>query len=876
MKKLILSFLAIIGLFINNTLAQGGDCSTADPFCTGVTYTFPASTTTTAPVGPNYGCLGSQPNPAFYYVQIATSGTLEIDIEQTDASGSGQDVDFICWGPFTSPAAGCASGLTGSAVDCSYSTAAVETCTIPSAVAGEFYILMLTNFAGVPADITFQSDPSSTATTNCAILCNMTALTAVPGPCNPATNTYTLTGTITYTDPPATGTLTITNSCSGVTQVINPPFPPTSIGYSLAGMPASGAGCTVTAVFSADPLCTLTTAFTATAPCTVTCLISAVSATPTACNTTTQQYDVSGSVTFVNAPATGTLTITNSCGGTPVVLNAPFVSPAAYSFPGLPANSAACNITAVFSADPACTFTQAYTAPAPCPISCSITTLSATPSACDPVTNNYSVTGTISFVNPPATGTLTVTSSCGGTVQTLNPPFVSPLAYALNSLSSDGLPCVVTAVFSADPACTLTQNYTAPASCSSCPVTAGNNGPICEGQTLNLTATVVAGATYSWTGPGGFVSAMQNPTIPAATAAMSGVYTVTVNVVGPPSCTSSASTSVTINPLPVVTVNSPTTCTGISTTLTAAGATSYVWSTGALTNPITVPGTAGTYTVTGTSNGCTGTAVATVTTSPPPTAIFTGDTLSGCNPVVCNFTASTAGNPGATYTWNFGDGSTGSGPNATHIYTTNGCHTVTLTVSFGAGCSTTDSIPCMINVFPQPVANFYFSPTTIDILNPTAYFTNTSTNGTSWLWNFGDLTTSTQQDPSHTWNNIGYYPVTLYATTANGCIDSITYMIIIDDIITAYIPNTFTPNADGVNDVFNIYSHGISPDKYEMMIFDRWGNKIYHTRNINEGWNGAVNNNGEVVQEDVYVYRFNYQDFKGKKHKAIGHVTIVK
>ena len=61
-----------------------------------------------------------------------------------------------------------------------------------------------------------------------------------------------------------------------------------------------------------------------------------------------------------------------------------------------------------------------------------------------------------------------------------------------------------------------------------------------------------------------------------------------------------------------------------------------------------------------------------------------------------------------------------------------------------------------------------------------------------------------------------------------------------------------------------------------MLVFDRWGNKIYTSRSLSEGWNGAVNNRGEVCQQDVYVYRFNYQDFNGKKHKAIGHVTIVK
>ncbi len=869
MKKILL-VLAIIGIFSNKTFAQA-DCLTAAPFCTASGTTFPASTSTTAAVGPDYGCLGSQPNPAWYYLNISTSGDIIIDLSNSAVV----DIDFAAWGPFATQAAMCA-GTSNSPFDCSYSTSATEQVNIIGAVAGEWYMVLITNFSGMPTNISAGVGAGTTGATNCAILCNMTALSATPGPCVLPSNTFTLTGNITYSTPPTTGTLTVTNSCSGVTQVFNPPFPPTTLAYSLAGIPANGAGCTVTATFSADPTCTFTTSFTAPPSCTVTCNISALTATPTACNVATQQYDVSGNVTFTNAPATGTLTITNSCGGTPVVLNAPFTSPSAYSFTGLPANGAGCNVTAVFSADPACTFTQAYTAPAPCPVVCSITALTATPSACDPVTNNYSVTGSITFVNPPTTGTLTVTSSCGGTVQVLNPPFVSSLAYALNGLTSDGLPCTVTAVFSADPTCTLTQNYTAPASCSSCPVTAANNGPLCEGQTLNLTATTVAGATYSWTGPGGYTSALQNPTITGTTAAMSGVYTVTVNVVGPPTCTANSSTTVTINANPIVTVNSPTTCAGISTTLTAAGATTYAWSTGAVTNPITVPGTAGTYTVIGTNGSCADTAIATVTTSAPPIVNFSGDTLNGCNPVICNFVADQTGNPGASYTWDFGDGSTGTGPNITHLYTTNGCHTVILTVSFGAGCSTTDSIPCMIDVYPQPTANFTFMPTTIDILNPTAYFNNTSINSTMWLWNFGDSTTSVLEDPQHTWTYMGVHPVTLYASTINGCIDSVTYLIVIDDIITAYIPNTFSPNGDGVNDIFNMYSNGISTENFEMLIFDRWGNRIFTSRSLSEGWNGAVNNRGEVVQEDVYVYKFNYQDFKGKKHKAIGHVTIVK
>src|ERR1035437_3361739 len=124
MKKIFFFIFAIISLFTKNTFAQGTDCATASPFCTAVPASFPASQNTIAPTGPNYGCLGSQPNPAWFYLQISTAGTLTLNL--SDAASV--DIDFACWGPFTSASAGCASGLTANPAACSYSSSATETC----------------------------------------------------------------------------------------------------------------------------------------------------------------------------------------------------------------------------------------------------------------------------------------------------------------------------------------------------------------------------------------------------------------------------------------------------------------------------------------------------------------------------------------------------------------------------------------------------------------------------------------------------------------------------------------------------------------------------------------------------------------------------
>jgi hypothetical protein len=147
-----------------------GTCNGAQPFCTGTTYTFPAATGTTAEVGPSYGCLSTRPNPAWYYMKILNSGNLVISISQVNASGVGKDVDFILWGPFTSPTAPCTAQLTAAKiVDCSYSGSATETATIPTAVTGQFYILLLTNFSNQPATITF-SQTGGTGSTDCAVV----------------------------------------------------------------------------------------------------------------------------------------------------------------------------------------------------------------------------------------------------------------------------------------------------------------------------------------------------------------------------------------------------------------------------------------------------------------------------------------------------------------------------------------------------------------------------------------------------------------------------------------------------------------------------------------------------------------------------------
>jgi gliding motility-associated-like protein len=448
-KNLILS---LIFLCLSlNLFSQSGDCATAASFCTDVpNYTF-NNQTNNGDLG-SVHCLDSSPNPVWYYMTIDNSGPMEITISQQDANGNGIDVDFALWGPFNSLASAC-GGTGNNPVDCSFSPSATETATIPNAQVGQTYLLLLTNYSNQPGTIEF-GQTSGSASADCSFVCGVTGFTAIPTACS-GNSVYTLNGTLSITNPPTSGTLTISSSCGG-TQTFNAPFANT-INYTLPNLTANGAACTVSTSFSANSNCNTTEQYTAPAPCAPACAITGVTAVPGQCASATNTFGLTGTVSFTNAPTTGTLTVTSSCGGTQT-LNPPFNSPMNYTLAGLTANGGACTVTASFSAT-TCTGTQNFTAPAAC--GCVISNLTAVPSAC--ANDLYNVTGAITFSAAPATGTLTV-SGCGGT-QTFNAPFVSPLNYTFNGLTANGANCNVTATFSALPGCTRTQAYSAPAAC---------------------------------------------------------------------------------------------------------------------------------------------------------------------------------------------------------------------------------------------------------------------------------------------------------------------------------------------------------------------------------------------------------------------------
>lgn len=166
MKKITFIFLAI--LFVVSAHSQSDDCNTATPFCTNSGITFPASTGASSPNGPDYGCLFTQPNPAFFYLQIDNPGNMTLSLFSTPAN----DIDFICWGPFSDPNTMCNNLTSWNIEDCSYSWVSNETCQINGASTGDYYVILITNYSNSNCNINFNQI-GGVASTNCCVMSNI-------------------------------------------------------------------------------------------------------------------------------------------------------------------------------------------------------------------------------------------------------------------------------------------------------------------------------------------------------------------------------------------------------------------------------------------------------------------------------------------------------------------------------------------------------------------------------------------------------------------------------------------------------------------------------------------------------------------------------
>ena len=840
MKFVKLLFILCLAASSLKTHAQN-NCGSSLPFCATSNYTFAAGVNNgSAAAGPNYGCLIRQPNPAWYYVQIAQSGPVVLYI----TGSSGRDVDAAAWGPFTSPTGNCNS--LGAPISCDYSTSATATITIPNAQAGQYYQVLITNYGNSAQTINFSQNNASTpgaGSTNCNFTSGVTSQSICP------TRTATL----------------VAN-----TSLINPTFVWTPGGQTTQTITVSPAATTVYSVSITG--------------------LPAANATPTTVVNT-------GTVTVLPTPTVVLSSNSAVCPNSAILLSAtPGFSSYVWSGP-VATQTTALNTTSIPNASPAHagTYTVSVNSAQGCPgtgtanvslVTTAPVTATVPASACEG--------GTV-ILSANAAGAASYSwSGPGGYTSNQQNPVLNGVTMTQNGVYT--VTASFTAAIGTNTCTTVTTTTVTVIPASTVALTPLST--VCNRGTISLTAPG-GGNTYNWTGPNNFMSNLQNPVINNAEVLNQGVYSVSITASG---CVRTGSLQVDVyDIIRFASVPTSTTlCFGQTTILSGAGAGgsgsyNYSWNPANDLSNANANSTMATanatieYTLTLSDANCpvTQTVATAVTVSVNPTPVITlGKDLRGCEPFLAPIESS-SNPPSASCAWLFSNNTAASmcattGTTSGFMFPVHGTYDATLSVVDVNGCTNTVTANDYVTVDPNPVADFGYMPLNPTVLINEVTFNDQSTIGApmqSWQWNFGDFfnlshNTDSIPNPVHVYDNAATYTVSLIVTNSFGCKDTTTKYVLVEEEFALFIPNAFTPTrSEGKNDTFIPQGIGFVPESFQMAIYDRWGTEIYRTNDITKGWDGTIKG-GKPVQ-GVYVYKIVVTDFKKHDREFVGHITVL-
>ena len=259
---------------------------------------------------------------------------------------------------------------------------------------------------------------------------------------------------------------------------------------------------------------------------------------------------------------------------------------------------------------------------------------------------------------------------------------------------------------------------------------------------------------------------------------------------------------------------------------------------------------------------------------------FSSAYQNGCEPYTATFDAITDPSIVSSVSWSFGDGSTSTETAPTHSYENAGSYDITLSLVTTDGCVIDSTFESLVDVWENPHASFNYSPTAqITVENTEVEFNNTSINGYSWTWDFGDASPlSSVENPTHTFPTEGNqsYTVTLTVESDHGCIDKTEHTIIIEEVLIFFIPNAFTPDGNSLNNEFKpVFTAGFDPYDYHLTIFNRWGEIMFESFNVAGGWDGTYGNEG-LSEDGVYVWQVEFGDLNSdKRTMERGHVSML-
>ncbi len=250
----------------------------------------------------------------------------------------------------------------------------------------------------------------------------------------------------------------------------------------------------------------------------------------------------------------------------------------------------------------------------------------------------------------------------------------------------------------------------------------------------------------------------------------------------------------------------------------------------------------------------------------------------GCAPYPAVFSNTSIG--GLTFDWDFGDPGSGANNtstaiNPTHIYNTPGTYNIVMIANDPNTCNKIDTARFTIIVYEKPVADFSFSPVTPVENTPVTFTNQSSPIATHFKWLFGDgdsLLTASRADVTHQYNATGTFTACLVAYNAAGCADDTCKQVNTIVVPALDVPNAFTPNSGNINS--KVFVRGFGVVKMRFIIWNRWGQKVFESNSMKEGWDGKVR--GAVQPMDVYAYTLDVEFFDGTKATKKGDITLIR
>ncbi len=318
-----------------------------------------------------------------------------------------------------------------------------------------------------------------------------------------------------------------------------------------------------------------------------------------------------------------------------------------------------------------------------------------------------------------------------------------------------------------------------------------------------------------------------------------------------------------------------------SPSLGNGGPYTYQWNNGSTDSSTTVnPSVTTTYTVV-INDGCSTPVTDSITiyVRPIPDVSFTANKFEACEePIEIFEFYNTTGAMSYSASWYFSDGTTLNGDTVSHSFLTAGTYDVTLTVTTSpqtGSCNNSHTELAYITIHPNPTADFIIGENPLTMLNPTTSFTDLSYNNIlNWAWDIGGLDSMFISNFNYTFpTDTGNYPIYLTVTDNHDCKNTTLQILTVEGDMGLYVPNAFTPDFDNLNEGFAPNGFGISEEGYEFMIFNRWGELIFISDVRFEPWNGTYQ--GIIVQNGMYVWKLNYEDYNGKQYSALGSVNVI-